>query len=138
MRLLKTLAAFLAAIIMVAGSYTQGLAVPPLPSSFYGTVTINGSNAPPGTEVSAWINGVKYAYTSVVEYNGSAVYSLDVPGDDTSTPVIEGGIPGDTIEFRIGAMTAQETGIWQSGTNVQVNLSTTTHLWMIFLPMILK
>ncbi len=99
-------------------------APPPLPSSFYGTVKVNATNVPLGTNVSAWINGAKYAETFVTIYLSDTVYSLDVPGDDPATPgVIEGGKPGDTIVFYIGNSAADQTGSWQSGTNIQRNLS---------------
>jgi hypothetical protein len=83
------------------------LALPPLPSSFYGTVKVDGANVPLGTIVSAWINGVWYA--------------------DPATPgTIEGGVEGDTVVFHIGGLEADETGTWHSGTNVQLNLTAST------------
>ena len=36
---------------------------PPVPSGFNGTVKVNGVNVAAGSRVSAWINGVEYAYT---------------------------------------------------------------------------
>ena len=53
----------MAAMVLLALSPTAAEAVPPIPSSFYGTVKLNGSNVPGGTKVSAWIGGVKYAET---------------------------------------------------------------------------
>ncbi len=123
---------------MLATHISAGLAMPPLPSSFYGTVTINGSNAPVGIVVSAWINGVQYAYAQPKPYDLHTVYSLDVPGDDPTTPAIEGGVPGDAIEFRIGGQPAQEVGDWQSGKNVNLNLTLLSDIQMVFLPMIVK
>lgn len=103
---------------------TSGLAdPPPIPSSFYGTVKVNGSNVPLTTNISARINGVLYAESDVVIYTGDTVYSLNIPGDINGTPEIEGGRPGDTIIFYIGNQAADQTGIWQSGTNIQLNLS---------------
>ena len=99
------------------------LAFPPLPSSFYGTVKVNGAKVPDGTIVNAYINGQLYANALTQTYQGDSVYSLDVLGDDSSTTTIEGGKDGDTIVFRIGEEVANETGKWKSGTNINLNLS---------------
>ena len=113
-----TLILLLSVVVQVA------FALPPLPSSFYGTVKVDGVNVPAGTLVAAWIGGMKYAETIVSTFSGDTVYSLNVPGDDPATPgIIEGGNPGDTILFTIGSNPADQTGTWQSGANVQLNLS---------------
>lgn len=102
-------------------------AAPQLPSSFYGTVTVDGANAAAGTLVTAWINGVQYAQTATFTSNGSSVYTLDVPGDDPETPgLVEGGVTGNTIIFKVGGQTVPQTGTWQTGSNVALNLSRTT------------
>jgi hypothetical protein len=108
--------------LLLASALTV-LAVPPLPSSFYGTVKVDGANVPVGTTVSAWINGVKYAETTVLLYEGDTVYSLDVPGDDPETPNVEGGISGDAVIFHIDDQGADQTASWQSGTNVNLDLT---------------
>ena len=99
--------------------------IPPLPSSFYGTVKVNGENITDGTTVKALINGQVYATGYTQTYEGNSVYSLDVPGDDSSTTTIEGGRDNDTIQFMIGEAPASETGIWKSATNGNVNLTAT-------------
>ena len=107
-------------LIMVEAGFAEP---PPMPSSFYGTVKANGSNVPLSTKISAWIDGVKYTETSVIVFNSDTVYNLDVPGDIISTPEIEGGKPGDLITFSINGVFANQTGTWQSGTNIELNLS---------------
>ncbi len=117
---------FIFAVIVCILLANAGLsnAMPPLPSSFYGTVKINGLNAAVGTSVTAWINGVQYAGTTSLSYNSDIVYSLDVPGDDSETTgVIEGGVAGDTVVFHIGNYVAIQTGSWSGGTNVQLNIN---------------
>jgi hypothetical protein len=111
--------------IAVVFFYVQPvLAFPPLPSSFYGTVKVNGANVADGTVVSARINGIQYASTNTFTYSGTSVYSLDIPGDDLSTSgVIEGGVENDTIVFFIGSLQASPTGTWHGGTNISLNLS---------------
>src|SRR5512137_1775776 len=92
-------------------------ASPPLPSSFHGTVKIDGVNVPAGTVVSAWINGVQYRTATVVYIDPNMQYNLNVPGDDpATTPAIEGGKEGDTVFFHIGELVAGQTGTWHSGT----------------------
>jgi hypothetical protein len=114
------------------------LAVPPLPSSFYGTVKANGANVPGCIQVSARINGVQYALSHFLLYGDDTVYSLDVPGDDPETTgVIEGGVPGNTVDFYVGNVKADQTAPWQSGMNVNLNLTVSSPVQCnIFLPMI--
>lgn len=119
----KLLITILISILLLMNT-SMAKAVPSLPSSFYGTVKIDGSNVSPGTIVSAWINGEQYAYTTVQEYSGDTVYSLDVPGDDPSTTgIIEGGVAGDTIIFKIGEIVADQTGSWVLGENLEKNIT---------------
>jgi hypothetical protein len=117
---------------------TPVLAVPPLPSSFFGKVKSNGANVPAGVQVTAWINGVRYATSAYIIDNGDTVFSLNVPGDDTDTPgVIEGGVPGDTIIFFIGRNQADQTALWQSGKNVNLDLTTPLPISLqIYLPLV--
>jgi hypothetical protein len=102
------------------------LAFPPLPSSFYGTVKVNAANIPDGTPVTASINGTVYASSQSLTYQGNSVYSLDIPGDDSTTPAVEGGREGDTIVFTIGGTQADQTGGWKGGTNVNLDLTAST------------
>jgi hypothetical protein len=99
------------------------LAFPPLPSSFYGIVKVNGANVPDGTPVEALIDGQVLVKGLTQSYQGDSVYTLDIPGDQTDTAVLEGGRDGDTIQFKIGGVLADQTGTWRSGTNVQLDLS---------------
>lgn len=99
-------------------------AVPPQPSGFWGFVTFNGGNVPNGTQVRAFINGVPYAVNSTSTYLGGSFYFFQVNGDDPDTPsIIEGGVNGQTIAFMVGGVWADQTATWQSGTNVQLNLT---------------
>jgi hypothetical protein len=101
-------------------------AIPPLPSSFYGVVKVNQANLPVGTGVQALINGKVVAESITQMYQGDSVYSLDVPGDDPSTASIEGGIEGDTITFKAGGLSADQTGLWHSATNISLNMTVTS------------
>jgi hypothetical protein len=141
MKTLRIIVIVLLVMGMLFVDVNSALAFPPLPSSFYGMVKVNGVNVPPGMVITAKINGVQYAYTMVGTYQGNTIYSLDVPGDQSDTPVIEGGVEGDTIVFFIGTIQATQTGIWHGGTNVNLNLTGTSVeplLFTMFLPLILR
>jgi hypothetical protein len=103
------------------------LAAPPIPYSPWGTVTVNGSPAPNGTQVRAYIGGVAYGPAS---NTSNGYYSLTVPGDDPDTAQKDGGVANETVSFRVTAggitVTAPQTGKWQSGTAPVINLSVTT------------
>jgi hypothetical protein len=133
----RLLLALLISIAMICGAVSTAFAVPPLPSSFYGTIEVAGVKAPVGAKVSAWVNGVQFAFGTTVDYLGDTVYSLDVPGDDLSTPAIEGGVDGNLIVFKVNGQPANETGVWHSGTNVPLNLNVTKQPY-IYLPVVTK
>lgn len=99
------------------------LAIPPLPSSFYGTVSLNGTNVVEGTVVEVLIDDKVIGESQTLMYEGKSVYSIDVNGDDSSTPQVEGGKEGDLIYYRIGGLLAKETGTWHSGVNFELNLT---------------
>ncbi|RPI91399.1 MAG: VCBS repeat-containing protein [Chloroflexi bacterium] len=97
--------------------------VPPLPSSFYGTVKVDGANVPDGTIVQALIDGQVFGQKATTTWGGNSVYALKVVGDDPDTPAKDGGLDGDTIQFKIGELIATQTGMWHSGPNVELNLA---------------
>jgi hypothetical protein len=127
MRIFVKIIAVLGISLISLFSVRPVLAFPPLPSSFYGTVKVNGANVLDGTVIKALINGNVYAQTQTLTYQGDSVYALDVQGDDSSTTTIEGGKDGDSIVFTIGELTADQTGTWKSGTNINLNLGATTN-----------
>ena len=95
MKFQKRLITTILLLVLFMGTYSMVEAVPPLPSSFHGTVKVNGAYVPAGTVISAWIDDVQYAQTTTELYLGESVYAIDVPGDDSSTAgIIEGGAPG--------------------------------------------
>ena len=98
---LRGLTCFVAVMawVLIAPVVAQAAAAPdapPLPAVFYGAATLDDANVAPGTLVSAWIGGVKYAETPVLFVDGHSVYRIDVPGDDPDTPGgVEGGQEGE-------------------------------------------
>ena len=99
------------------------LAVPTLPSSFYGTVKLNHANVTDGTVVQAFIGAQMIAQGYTQAYQDDSVYSLDIPADNPDTLLIDGGREGDTINFKVAGILANETGAWHSATAVQLNLT---------------
>jgi uncharacterized repeat protein (TIGR01451 family) len=97
---------------------------PPRPSSFFGRVTIGGTkDIPPGTRVSAWIGGIRYAEAFSLLADGQSVYRLDLPGDNENTPAVEGGRPGQTVTFRVAGVQVPQTATWQDGLYQQLDLT---------------
>jgi hypothetical protein len=114
---------FLIVFIISLFITTPVLAIPTLPSSFYGTVKVNAANVRDGTVVQALIGGKVCAEGFTQTYQGSSVYALDVPGYNADTASQAGGREGDTIQFEIGGVLADQTALWHSGTNVNLNLT---------------
>ena len=116
----------LSMIFFLAVNVQSVFAFPSLPSSFYGTIKVNGFDVPEGILVEALINGNVVVSGSVKLYEGHSVFSMNVPGDDSDTEVDDGGKEGDIVSFRVGGQMADQTGIWHSGTNVSLDLSLNT------------
>ena len=126
MRLLRNLMIATIVIIITGMMASPVMAIPPLPSSLFGTVHVNGEKVPEGTLIQALIDDVVMGEGQTMVYQGESVYSLDIKGDDPDTSEIDGGVEGDIIHFSVGGVIAEETGEWQGGTNVELNLSITT------------
>jgi hypothetical protein len=123
MRHHRNLTAWLTALVITLFCVSHASAFPPLPSSFYGTVKQDGENIPDGTLVEALIDGIVMATFLSETYQGNSVYSLDIPGDDATTAKIEGGTSGEMIQFRVGGVLADQTAVWASGVNQNLDLT---------------
>lgn len=115
------------ALVLVFSSFSTAQALPPLPSSFFGPVRLDGALVPAGTLISARISGIEYATTLTTIYEGDSVYSINIPGDDPDTPGKDGGAPGDVVAFYLNGIAANETANWVSGTNVSLPLTFQTN-----------
>lgn len=112
-------------------------AIPPLPCTFWGTVYVDGASVLPGSVVSVWSGGVRWAETRTETVGtgeeAQVLYAVDVPGDDPETPQVEGPPPGAALQFRIyrphvGGLPAiaNETATWQSTDQaIELNLTAT-------------
>jgi hypothetical protein len=77
---------------------------PVFPTTFAGTVSVDGSPAPDGTTISA-IGSDGVTWATATTSGGS--YSMDVPA---TMPVTEPCFPGGTISFQCDGVSATETG----------------------------
>lgn len=111
---------------LVQAHFAAQSAPPQIPASFYGSITAVSASPSSNSAVSAHINGVEYAQTTLLQHQGQWVYTLKVPADDPSTEAVEGGKPGDTIEFYLDGAPTGQTAVWQSGVNTPLDLSLPT------------
>jgi hypothetical protein len=92
-------------------------AQPTPPARFFGTATVNGQPAASGTAVQATIGG-KVCGSGSVSSGGS--YVVDVASGTTEPGC---GTNGATVSFTVGGAAASETGTWQQGAFIQLNLT---------------
>jgi hypothetical protein len=88
------------------------------PCRFHGTVQLNGANVADGTVIKAIIDGDEYTTTTPAVY-GPSTYALKI------VPAA-GYAEGAAITFMIGAYTATQTGGWETGGNIELNLTAST------------
>jgi hypothetical protein len=122
---LKPILVFLIATSMFMTNVSTAQSSQPSPSSFHGTVKVNGSKVPVGTSISAWINGVQYASAATTLATGNAIYKLDVPRDPPHAAGMQASKEGDAIVFHVGDLIASQTGTWHGDTDVQLDLTAT-------------
>ncbi len=125
-RICKFITKMMVLTVISALFITPVLAVPLMPSSFYGMVKVNDQNVPDGTVIRALIDGEVYAEGYSLTYEGDSVYTLDVPSDDSDTTQVDGGRENDPVQFEIGGVLSDQTGNWESGTNVNLDLTAST------------
>jgi hypothetical protein len=116
----------LAVLLAVAATPVYADVAPTIPHAFYGTVAINGSPAPVGTEVSARGDGV---VTGV----GTNPIVTDIEGEygggiDPLAPklVVQGSVSdGTTVTFYVNGFSTGQTAQWRSGEVTEVDLAVT-------------
>jgi hypothetical protein len=70
---------------------------------------------------------VKYGDTTTfLDDTGESVYLMDIIGDDTGTPAVDGCLIGQTVVFKVTGYTADQEGSWQSG-SAELNLTATSN-----------
>ena len=85
------------------------------PHVFVGTATLDGATAVDGTAVTAWVNGVQVTATNVV----GGAYTLLVDQGDSN-------YANETVIFRVGSATADQTATWMQGGGDELNLTATS------------
>lgn len=118
----------LLAVWLAVGGAGAG-AVPPLPASFWGTVTLDAAPVAVGTPVEVLVGGTPCAIAAVRWVEGRAVYTVHVPGDDPTTPEVEGGREGDALAFRVGGALYPQGAVWRGGTNTRLDLAAVSVRW---------
>ena len=105
---------FLLLLVLLLLAPSAG-AVPPIPSSFWGAITMNGAPITLDAELTAYVEGVLCGQATIFYYEGATAYSITVTGDDPETPEREGGREGETILFRLNGAPLATTAIWDGG-----------------------
>jgi hypothetical protein len=83
-----------------------------LPCAFHGTVQVNGQNVADGTVITATIGNDTYTTTTT-----DSAYRVVIAQPEGKS------YDGLIVTFKIGSDTAAQTGIWQMGGNVALNLT---------------
>jgi len=87
---------------------------------FAGTIKLDGINVADGTIITATIEGVEYTTTTPTGY-GTSTYAIAIqPEADTYYA------DGTAVYFKINAYAADQTGIWQAGQNIRLDLTAST------------
>jgi hypothetical protein len=107
---LLALLAVVALVLFPALAFAQG--APQLPCAFHGTVQVSGANVADGTVIAATIGNDTYTTTT-----SNSTYRVIIAQPEGKS------YDGLTATFKIGNDTAKETGTWQMGGNVAVNLT---------------
>lgn len=111
---LLALLAVVALVLFPAIAFAQG--APQLPCAFHGTVQVSGANVADGTVITATIGNDTYTATTTTAA-GASTYRVVIAQPELKS------YDGLTATFKIGSDTAKETGTWQMGGNVALNLT---------------
>ena len=101
---------------------------------FSGVVTLDGNNVPPGTTITAWIDGSSsgpWTTNSILWIDGVTHYALDIPADNPQTSAKDGGSNGDVVHFKITTVLGDilgPTDIWPGITYVSYPLYLVTSI----------
>jgi hypothetical protein len=113
----RLLVVVLAGAALVIGSAAVLNAQPGPPNRFYGSLKIDGADAPIGTTVTALVNG-RECGSRTTDVAGQ--YWVDVASSSQTPGCAE---PGNTVSFRVGSRTAAETAQWNGGVFTRLDLT---------------
>ena len=111
---LLALLAVVALVLFPAIAFAQGGLQPPC--AFHGTALVNGQNVADGTVITATIGNDTYTATTTTAA-GASTYRIVIAQPEGKS------YDGLTVTFMIGSATAGQTGTWQMGGNVAINLT---------------
>ena len=111
---LLALLAVVALVLFPAIAFAQGGLQPPC--AFHGTALVNGQNVADGTVITATIGNDTYTATTTTAA-GASTYRIVIAQPEGKS------YDGLTVTFMIGSATAGQTGTWQMGGNVALNLT---------------
>ncbi len=112
-----TLALVASSTVLGAGSAS---AQPTPPTRFFGTVTLNGQPAPNGATVQARVGTNNCGTGTVTAAGSSSSYVVDVLSATTQPGC---GTDGATVSFTVNGAPASQTGTFQTGAFVSLNLT---------------
>ncbi|MBI1299675.1 CSLREA domain-containing protein, partial [bacterium] len=114
---------------LLGGTWQEAAAqsAPQPPHTFFGAVSLDGAPVVDGTSIQVEVtHSITETHTlnTVVFSNGgqNSLYLIQIPADDPTTPIYDGGLAGDTIVFKLGdaSVAAALTFTW--GENTEQNL----------------
>jgi hypothetical protein len=108
------IALLVVAMLLLSPAVVSAQPVPP--SRFHGTVELDGAPVDDGTTITATIEGQTFTTTTPSAY-GDSTFALMIEQPDGMA------FDGKTVTFKIGDRDAGQTGTWEMGGNVELNLS---------------
>jgi len=107
----------LLAVVALVLFPAMAVAQPPLPCRFHGTVQLFGEDVAGNTTITATIGNDTYT-TQTPSVYGASTYLLEIAPEEGTQYTA-----GETITFMIGASAAAQTSAWETGGNIELNLS---------------
>ncbi len=107
----------LLAVVALVLFPAMAVAQPPLPCRLHGTVQLFGEDVAGNTTITATIGNDTYT-TQTPSVYGASTYLLEIAPEEGTQYTA-----GETITFMIGASAAEQTSAWETGGNIELNLS---------------
>ncbi len=107
----------LLAVVALVLFPAMAVAQPPLPCRVHGTVLLDGEDVAGNTTITATIGNDTYT-TQTPSVYGASTYLLEIAPEEGTQYTA-----GETITFMIGARAAAQTSAWETGGNIELNLS---------------
>jgi hypothetical protein len=121
----KMFAFILLAVLLALAATPVYAAAPVLPHAFYGTIEVNGSPAPVGTQVEARGEGVETGVgNNPIEVTVEGKYGNSEPLEPKL--IVQGDIAeGATLTFYANGVSTGQTTEWHSGEVTELNVNAT-------------